>query len=168
MSNPNAAQSSAGTDLMMQIESLVKGAEEFKAKHGSCRVTVGPNAPIARAQIERIAGFWVDVEEVTVMRSSGDDLVIDGMLVYYRAAEHAGVTAHDIAGAVDWMGSMDAIEFHCADWSNVETSGAVHLEGRMSDNRLVDATFVLREFSVRPDDDSFDDDDSDTGDDDDE
>jgi len=143
-----------------QLESLVKGAQEFKAEHGSCRVTVGPNAPVAKAGIQRVAGFWVDVEEITlVSRKGGDDIVIDGPLVYYRAIENeGGVTAMDIAQAVDWMGSMEEIEFNSVNWSSVEDSGAIYLEGRKGAS-LVDATFVLRDFSVQHDWDSDGDDD---------
>lgn len=150
--------------LLNQLESLVKGAEEFKAEHGSCRVTVGPNAPIAKAQIQRVAGFWVDVEEVTLVSRDGSERTkVDGPLVYYRATENEGaVTAKDIVRAVDWTGSMnDDIEFNSADWSSVDESGVVYLEGRMG-SLLVDVTFVLRDFTVQRDwdlDDEGDDDD---------
>jgi hypothetical protein len=150
-------------DLIDQLESLVKGAKEFHSKHGSCRITVGPNAPVAQAQIQRIAGFWIDIEEVSLVSRNGDRTEIDGPLVYFREAEHGGYTAKDVAHAVDWLGASDDIEFHTADWSGVEDGGAIHLEGRVGKS-LVDATFVLRDFTIQPDDDGWiEDDDWDEG-----
>lgn len=138
--------------LMAQIDSLVKGAKEFKAEHGSCRVTVGPNAPVALAKIQRIAGFWIDVEELTLVSPDGSERTkLDGPLVYYRAASNEGdVTAKDIVQGVGWLDSMGEIEFNSADWSSVDESGVIYLEGRMGE-LLVDASFVLRDFTVQRD-----------------
>lgn len=148
---------SATKALTDQLESLVKGAKEFRAEHGGCRIIVGPNAPVALAQIERVAGFWIDVQEVTLVSRDGDRTKIDGSLVYFSAPEHGDYTAKDIAHAVDWLGSSDDIEFGGADWSAVDDNGTVSLDGRVG-SMLVDATFVLRDFAVRPGDDWGDDD----------
>lgn len=146
--------------LTDQLESLVKGATEFHTEHGGCRIIVGPNAPVALAKIERVAGFWIDVQEVTLVSRDGDRTKIDGSLVYFSAPEHGDYTAKDITRAVDWLGSSEDIEFDGADWSSVEDNGTVSLEGRVG-STLVDATFVLRDFTVRPDDDGWDDDEDD-------
>ena len=144
------------------LANLIKQAEKFKAEHGSCRVTVGPASPFAQAKIERAGGFWIDVEHgLTLMSRDGSSTKVDGDLIYYRAAEHDDLTPKDIAQSIDWMSSWgDGVEFSSASWSSVDETGAIYLEGRRGDD-LVDATFVLREFHVRPDDDADWDDDED-------
>lgn len=79
------------TALADQLASLVKGADEFKAEHGSCEVIVGPNSPIAGARIERVAGYRVAVEAVRLVHVSDSTVpatVIDGPLVYFHTDDH--------------------------------------------------------------------------------
>ena len=138
--------------LRKQIASLVEGAQKFKEEHGSCRVTVGPNAPVAKAGIERIAGFWIEVEHDLHLVSRNrdeEDIVVDGPLVYYRAVEESGIGAKDVLRSVGWLdGFNSGIEFSSADWSGDST---VHLEGRADGGLLVDATFVLATYNVQRD-----------------
>lgn len=162
MSNQSAEFDYKPKALAKQLASLIEGARSFKAEHGACRVTVGPNSPIAKAGIERVSGFWIEVEHDLRLVSRDpdvEDIVVDGSLVYYRAVEESGYTAKDILGAVGWLDSFGSgIEFNSADWSGDST---VHLEGR-ADNLLVDATFILATFNVQRDWDSdWEDDDDD-------
>lgn len=138
--------------LKKQIASLVEGAQKFKDEHGSVRITVGPNAPVARAGIECISGFWIEVEHGLRLVSRNrdeEDIVVDGPLVYYRAVEESGISAKDILRAVGWLDSFDSgVEFNSADWSGERK---VYLEGRADGGLLVDATFVLATYNVQRD-----------------
>ncbi len=147
------------TPLDAQIKNVIEGAQEFLAEHGSCRVIVGPNSPLALTRVEQVAGFPIHVDQITLVSpGQEDDLVIDGDLVYFQATGDQ-VSLKDVVRSIDWFGSGD-VEFHSADWSSVEKTGMVHLEGRGSDRRvLVDVSFKVVDFQVRLDDgDEWDDD----------
>ncbi len=149
--------------LLAQVRYLGDGADRFEADHGSCRVTVGPNSPLALAGVERVNGREVHVEQLRLIGGDGDDLEVDGDLVYFRAADDR-LSAAQVAESVDWIGGRgDPVEFGSVSWAGINESGLVHLEGRAGD-LLVDATFRLVDFGVYEDydyDDDEDDDDDD-------
>ena len=144
--------------LASQIKHIREGAEEFAAEHGSCRVTVGPNSPVALAGVEQVAGYPVHADQLRLIGAGDDSTEIDGDLIYFRAIDDR-VSALDVVRSVDWLSSWgDTVEFTSADWSQAEKSGRVYLEGRSGD-LLVDATFQLVAYSVNEDWDGGDDDD---------
>lgn len=64
------------------------------------------------------------------------------------------VTLREVAQAIGWLDRMSdgGLEFDGADWSNVDTSGLVHIDGRR-DDLLVSVTVQIVEVHVAPDDD---------------
>lgn len=136
-------------DLARQVKSLREGAEEFASEHGSCRVTVGPNSPLALAGIEQVSGYPIHVEQLRLIGGSGSaETEIDGNLIYFRALDHE-ISGLEVVQSVDWLGgSGDPVEFTSADWGR--SKGRVYLEGRVGD-LLVDATFQLVDYSINQD-----------------
>lgn len=62
------------------------------------------------------------------------------------------VTAKDVARSIGWLDAFSqSIEYSACDWSQVEETGEVRLEGRM-DGHLIDVTVHITEVFVRPDD----------------
>lgn len=61
------------------------------------------------------------------------------------------VTLTDVAESIDWLGGFgDGIDFDGADWTSVEETGLVTLQGRDHEERFVEATILIDEVFVEP------------------
>lgn len=84
------SEHTATAALIEQLESLVNGARDFEKEHGSVECIVGPNSPIAKAGVEQVHGFRIQVDDVRLVDTKGSepDMVIDGALVYFVTHDH--------------------------------------------------------------------------------
>jgi hypothetical protein len=77
-------------------------------------------------------------------------------------------TKHQVAQAIGWLDTMDTevMEFDAADWSQVDATGNVVLEGRTGDGDLLEVVVQIVKVTTYPDgdmdlDDDYDEDEDD-------
>ena len=62
------------------------------------------------------------------------------------------ITLTDVADSIGWLDRMlgDGIEFTSSDWSGIEGTGIVYLQGKDHEDRMVDVTVLIDEVYVQP------------------
>lgn len=109
--------------LEEDLAQLVRGADDFKRQHGSVEVVVGPNSLIAKAGIQKVADYDIQVDAVRLVdhtEARKPDIVIDYGLVYYVTHDNPmyGRNANDDDWDRDDFGDDFTPGDHEDDWGD--------------------------------------------------